>query len=130
MAWDNSPHLSPITCPDCIGVLSTRVEEPAHVQFECQVGHRYSLHSVLEAKERQVETELWSAVALLKHITILSQAVAEETELTQQAMQRKQQAESHIKILQKIIEETKPPNLDSDADPSVDRTRSPGDAAI
>src|SRR5262245_17408351 len=48
--------LVPISCPDCSGVLRLE-EEGAHEYrlYVCQINHRYSTHSLIHAKETQVE---------------------------------------------------------------------------
>jgi two-component system, chemotaxis family, protein-glutamate methylesterase/glutaminase len=62
-------HPIEITCPDCAGVLSIEViPVDSHQSYRCQVGHRYSTRSLIEAKEDAVERTLWSAVSFLIHI--------------------------------------------------------------
>lgn len=59
-------HLVPLSCPDCFGVLSIEREGThQHQLFRCQVDHRYSLRSMIKAKEAQLERTLWSACLLL-----------------------------------------------------------------
>jgi hypothetical protein len=59
--------LVPLSCPDCFGVLRFEREGPhGHLLYRCQVDHRYSIGSLLHAKEAQVERTLWSASLLLK----------------------------------------------------------------
>jgi hypothetical protein len=57
----------PISCPDCFGVLRFEREGPhGHLLYRCQVDHRYTPASLLDAKEAQLERALWSAALLLK----------------------------------------------------------------
>jgi hypothetical protein len=59
----------PLSCPDCSGVLRVSQEgRKKHVVYRCQVDHRYNPGSLLDAKERQLERVLWSAVVLLKQL--------------------------------------------------------------
>ena len=59
--------LVPLSCPDCFGVLRFEREGAhGHLLYRCQVDHRYSISSLLYAKEAQVERTLWSASLLLK----------------------------------------------------------------
>ena len=61
--------LVPLSCPDCSGVLRFEREGPqGHLLYRCQVDHRYTLSSLLDAKEGKVEETLWSAVLLLKQM--------------------------------------------------------------
>jgi hypothetical protein len=58
--------LVPLSCPDCSGVLRFEREgQHGHLLYRCQVDHRYTLSSLLDAKESKVEETLWSAVLLL-----------------------------------------------------------------
>ena len=61
--------LVPLSCPDCFGVLRFEREGPkGHLLYCCQVDHRYTVHSLLHAKEVHLERALWSAVLLLKQM--------------------------------------------------------------
>jgi hypothetical protein len=61
--------LVPISCPDCFGVLRFEREgSRSHLLYVCQVDHRYTVGSLLHAKEAQLERALWSAVLLLKQM--------------------------------------------------------------
>jgi hypothetical protein len=58
-----------LSCPDCFGVLHYEREGPnGHLLYRCQVDHRYTLNSLIEGKETQVERTLWSAVLLLTQL--------------------------------------------------------------
>ena len=62
--------LVPLSCPDCFGVLHFEREGArAHLLYRCQVDHRYTTGSLLEAKEAQLERTLWSASLLLKQLS-------------------------------------------------------------
>ena len=62
--------LVPLSCPDCFGVLRYEREGPlGHLLYRCQVDHRYSVGSLLETKEGQLERTLWSAALLLKQMS-------------------------------------------------------------
>jgi two-component system, chemotaxis family, protein-glutamate methylesterase/glutaminase len=53
--------LSPYTCPDCHGVL-TSLSEGNSIRFRCHTGHAFSAGSLLAAIGEGVEENLWSAV--------------------------------------------------------------------
>ncbi|HET8720736.1 MAG TPA: hypothetical protein VFM24_01830 [Nitrospira sp.] len=60
----------PLSCPDCFGVLRCEREgKHGHLLYRCQIDHRYTIASLLEAKEDQLERTLWSASLLLKQLT-------------------------------------------------------------
>jgi hypothetical protein len=62
--------LVPLSCPDCFGVLRFEREGArGHLLYRCQVDHRYTTGSLLEAKEAQLERTLWSAALLLKQLS-------------------------------------------------------------
>ena len=62
--------LVPLSCPDCFGVLRfAREGLHGHLLYRCQVDHRYTVTSLLEAKEQQLERTLWSASLLLKQMS-------------------------------------------------------------
>lgn len=66
---DHRLRVVPLSCPDCSGVLSVDQEGPrGHRLYVCQVGHRYSMQSLLNSKEAQLEQVLWSGSVLLKQI--------------------------------------------------------------
>lgn len=59
----------PQSCPDCAGVLRLTEKGPRRFPlYCCQIGHRYSVSSLLNSKETQLERSLWSAVVLLKQM--------------------------------------------------------------
>src|SRR5690349_15461014 len=62
--------LVPLSCPDCFGVLRFEREGArGHLLYRCQVDHRYTVSSLLHAKEAQLERSLWSAALLLKQMS-------------------------------------------------------------
>jgi hypothetical protein len=58
--------LVPVSCPDCFGVLRFEREGPkGHLLYRCQVEHRYTVGSLVHAKEAQLERSYWSTALLL-----------------------------------------------------------------
>jgi len=71
--------LVPFSCPDCSGVLHLEHEGPHRFcLFVCQINHRYSIRSLLHAKEMQLERALWSAHVLLKQMVIAYEQALDE----------------------------------------------------
>lgn len=116
------PDMQPtlIGCPDYSGVLSVRKEGPeGHLRYVCHVGHSFSIYSLLEAKENQLEEGLWSAVSLLGHVGMISAELkkhAGSTELRRQLEARCKQIQAHEKILRDVIAQSEPPALESEGE--------------
>ena len=72
---DNTPR-SLLTCPDCGGVLWEFKEGDA-TMFVCQIGHRYSLESMLNKQNESVEAALWAAVRALEERATLQRRMAD-----------------------------------------------------
>jgi hypothetical protein len=71
--------LVPVSCPDCFGVLRFEREgSHGHLLYRCQVDHRYSMGSLLHAKEDQLERTLWSASLLLKQMSYVYEDLLSE----------------------------------------------------
>jgi two-component system chemotaxis response regulator CheB len=105
-----------IGCPDCSGVLNAAEEGTGHHRrYVCQVGHSFSLHSLLEAKENQLEETLWSAVSLLQHVEMICgelKAHPHTQDLRQQLDRRIQQVRAHEEAVSKVIHDGGPPSID------------------
>jgi two-component system, chemotaxis family, protein-glutamate methylesterase/glutaminase len=112
----------PITCPGCAGVLSL-LHEPGtmHTHYTCQVGHTFTLPSLLAAKEEELEKTLWAAMAFLEHVELITQRFIAESETSGLPIDRKameariRQTADQRRQLRKLIEESEPANLDADA---------------
>ena len=112
------PQFTPtlIGCPACAGVLSVRRESP-HLRFECSIGHAFSLQSLFQAKEEQLETCLWSVTSLLEHVEMLcgmfvEQIDAGEVEAQREGLTRRaHQVRAQLHQIRQLIEETETPDL-------------------
>ena len=114
-----------IGCPDCSGVLSrVQDDDSAHVQYICHVGHVYSIFSLLEAKEVQLEHALWSVVSLLQHVEMIDESLLAHIDENgmpiskEGLLVRREQVRAQLALVRNIIEETRPPTLESDIDAS------------
>lgn len=65
-----------LSCPDCAGVLREHEEQGA-AHYECQVGHRFSEQTILDAQADGVESALWMAVRALEERVQLAERLAE-----------------------------------------------------
>ena len=118
-------QLTRIGCPDCTGVLSEVKEgDGRHRQFICSIGHAYSLYSLLEAKEVQLEHALWSVVSLLEHVAIIDERLLKDiaenglATPTQGIVARIRQVHAQTIQIRQMIEETVVPDLDPKSDDS------------
>ncbi len=55
----------PATCPDCRGPLK-EIRYDGMVEFECLVGHRFSVESLLATHSEAEEKALWAAIVALE----------------------------------------------------------------
>jgi hypothetical protein len=114
-----------IGCPDCSGVLSqVKDGDGPHLQLICSIGHAYSVYSLLQAKEEQLEYALWSVVSLLEHVAMIGERLLKHIDEngfptpTQGLVARIRQVQSQTIHIRKLIEETIPPALDPKSDDS------------
>lgn len=70
-------HPSPLTCPDCGGVL-WELEDGNLIRFRCHVGHAYSIDSLLAEQANGVEQALWTAVRALEEKAALARRMASQ----------------------------------------------------
>ena len=104
--------LVPLSCPDCFGVLRFEREgEHEHLLYRCQVDHRYSIGSMLEAKEAQLERTLWSASLLLKQLSyayedLLSEMAKAKGSNRERVQRRMKEVKKQRLALQAMIEST------------------------
>ena len=116
-------QITEIGCPDCSGVLSQlKDDDGPHVRFVCKVGHAYSLYSLLQAKEDQLEHALWSAISLFQHVEMLDElllAHIDENRLpiqTEGLATRLKQIRAQAARIRTVIEETASPDLEQEGD--------------
>jgi len=102
-----------ISCPGCTGVLSVIAERGgAHLRFVCSVGHSYSLQTLLQAKEDDVERAFWSVAAFLEHIQMITGMFLQYVEreglpIDKESLEnRRRQAEVHAEQIRQMIDET------------------------
>jgi two-component system chemotaxis response regulator CheB len=69
--------LSPFTCPECHGVLSTFRDDKV-VRFRCHTGHAMSAATLLESSTEQVERRLMDAVRALDETVMLLNQLGEQ----------------------------------------------------
>lgn len=105
------PNGSPVAwvCPECQGPL-WELHNGKLVRYQCLVGHRYSLSSLLEAHAEELEAALWIALRTLEERISLHRRLLERSQGVNNSETRKlfQQriAEhlKHAKLLRTILE--------------------------
>jgi two-component system chemotaxis response regulator CheB len=104
----------PISCPECHGVLSLRVEGPKHhLVFVCRVQHTFSVIDLLTGKEDHLESRLWSALNLAEELAELTRQLArlaarQGLESAGRALEeRAERAERQATELKRIIEKNR-----------------------
>ena len=70
-------ELSPLTCPECHGVL-TQLREGSILRFRCHTGHAFSAQTLLNSNAEQVEARLWDAVRAIDETVMLLNTMGEE----------------------------------------------------
>jgi two-component system chemotaxis response regulator CheB len=65
------------TCPECRGPLTDLRENGFH-EYQCLVGHRYSVQALLQAHSETQERMLWAAVVALEEAAVLARDVASQ----------------------------------------------------
>ena len=113
----DSGQLVPIGCPDCAGVLRRINRSDRYAEYVCLVGHGYALPELIEAKERQVEAALWSAVALLQNVEHLLAETWESGSSEKRSFlaQRVAQTRDHQWRIRQMIQQTSPANTGASA---------------
>lgn len=70
-------ELSPLTCPECHGVL-LKLREGNIVRYRCHTGHSYLSSSLLSEITESVEVKLWQALKSLEEMILLLEQSADE----------------------------------------------------
>ena len=71
--------LTPLTCPECHGVL-VRLKEGNIVRYRCHTGHSYHANSLLSGLVESVEIKLYEALKSLEETVLLLEESAMEDE--------------------------------------------------
>src|SRR5687768_3792444 len=123
-----APQPASLVCPDCGGALSARMEGDAgYLLFVCQVGHSYSVATLLSAKEERLEEVLWSGVYLLEELADLLADVldrggaAGDHPERPAAARRIERLRAHAKQLRQLLDDNEPIGLGDGAQAEQDR---------
>jgi two-component system, chemotaxis family, protein-glutamate methylesterase/glutaminase len=98
---------APIVCPDCGGPL-TEKREGHLLQFECQVGHKFSPQAVSEEHANALERALWVALRHLSERRAIQQTLAaqyhEDPVMVQRYEENAEAASHDMALLREILE--------------------------
>jgi len=114
---------SGLTCPECSGALWER-ERGRLIQFQCRIGHVYSLESMLAEQARSVEAAIWAGVAALEERAELMRRISERAQrngsprVEHQFEQEAQDADRQASLLRRAVSEYAASTLTSMADPA------------
>jgi two-component system chemotaxis response regulator CheB len=70
------PQLMAVTCPSCGGAIS-EVEEKGLARYECHVGHRFDVESLVALGDERTENTLWTAMRALQEQALLRQRMVQ-----------------------------------------------------
>ncbi len=96
-------------CPECHGPL-WEFRNGKLTRFQCLVGHRYTLSSVLEAHAEELEAALWIALRALEERVNLQRRLTDQSRAAGQDQARKmfetkaKENLKHARLLRQILE--------------------------
>lgn len=84
----NAGELTPLTCPECHGVL-VEIDEDEIVRYRCHTGHAYSRAALLSETVEKIEQTYWIAMRSLEEASMLMDHTADSLARQGQAGQAK-----------------------------------------
>jgi len=99
-------ELSGLICPECSGPLwDMRAEKGA---YRCQVGHAYSLQSLVNNSDVQLEQTLWAAIRMFEQRAMLTRQMirgptGNKTYLAKHFEGRAHEADTHARTLRNLV---------------------------
>lgn len=121
-ALNESP--TPLRCPECGGAL-WELADGDHQSYACQVGHTYSVDSLVDEQRDAVERTVWSAIRILEERAELLTRLAERMKvggrepsresLERRAGQAEEQAATIRQLLLVPTPHTNTPELEEQA---------------
>jgi two-component system chemotaxis response regulator CheB len=101
-------ELSPYTCPECHGVLSTLLEG-GRMRFRCHTGHAFSADSLLSNIGENIESNLWAAIRSIQESVMLLNhmgdhfAEANETHLAGLYFKKAKEADIRMSLVRRAV---------------------------
>jgi two-component system chemotaxis response regulator CheB len=81
MGMFNMGKLTPFTCPECNGSL-TSFTEGKMIRYRCHTGHAFTASSLLAGVTKSVEEDLWKSVRGLEEVAMLLDQIGENYRTT------------------------------------------------
>lgn len=100
--------LSPFTCPDCHGVLST-LKDGKLMRFRCHTGHAFSADSLLTTVTENIEDSLYSAIRGVEESVILLNHLGDhfaelnQTKLAAMYFKKAKEAEQRTHLIRQAV---------------------------
>lgn len=101
-------EISPFTCPDCHGVL-TSLKEGGRTRFRCHTGHAFSADSLLATLTESIEQDLWSAIRSIQESVMLLNHMGDHLAETNHPriaglyFKKAKEAEGRLKLLRETV---------------------------
>lgn len=101
-------ELTPYTCPDCHGVLST-IKDGSRVRYRCHTGHAFSADALLTAVTEKIEDSLYNAIRGVEESIMLLNHLGDhfaeinQTKLAATYFRKAQEAEGRVQIVRQAV---------------------------
>lgn len=101
-------ELSPYTCPECHGVLSS-FQEGRNSRFRCHTGHSFSVETLLASVTETIEESIWSAVRSVQESVLLLNHIGDHFAETNQPklaalyFRKAASARERVELLRKAV---------------------------
>jgi two-component system chemotaxis response regulator CheB len=101
-------ELSPFTCPECHGVLST-IRDGKRLRFRCHTGHAFSADSLLSTVTENIEDSLYSAIrGVEESIMLLNHlgdhfAEVNQTKLAAMYFKKANEAQTRAQMVRQVV---------------------------
>ena len=96
---------STYTCPECHGILWEI--DPGSLEYRCRVGHSFSLASLTDARDDEVERAIWAAVRSLEEGASMSRRISEHMpgprQYKRDLLARADEKERQAEVLRRIL---------------------------
>ncbi len=95
---------SVFTCPECNGSM-VESERGGLIQFECHVGHVFSMDGMATAQAEELEAALWAGVRALEESEALARRMASRSDrkLAVRLVEKAEGMKTHAQLLQKML---------------------------
>lgn len=100
----------PLVCPECQGPM-WEFREGKFMRYQCLVGHRYALDTLLQEQSAEMESALWFALRAIEERINLQRRLSDQTrELGQPLAARTFEAKArenlkHARLLRRVLEQ-------------------------